>query len=59
MAPVNDQLYFAAMIACWRGHCPEAGVNIPDRVRDWTAKARFEEAEITCLSLLTMQKCLQ
>ena len=27
MAPVLFNLYFAAMVACWRGHCSEAGVT--------------------------------
>jgi len=40
-------LYFAAMVASWRGCCPEAGVTVRYKigrklVGDRTAKAQFE-----------------
>ena len=43
MAPVLFNLYFAVMVACWRGHCPEAGIIVRYRigrrlVEDRTAK---------------------
>ena len=52
MAPVLFNLYFAAMVGCWRAHCPEAGVTVKYRmgrklVGDRTAKARLEEVVIT------------
>ena len=28
IVPVLFNLYFAAMVACWRGQCPEAGVTV-------------------------------
>ena len=52
MAPVLFNLYFAAMVACWRCHCPEAGVTVRYKmgrklVGDRTAKTRLEATVIT------------
>ena len=52
MAPVLFNLYFAAMVACRRGCCPEAGVIVKYKmgrklVGDRTAKARLEETKVT------------
>ena len=52
MAPVLFNLYFAVMVACWRGHCPEAGITVRYRkgrrlVESRTAKARLEGIKIT------------
>ena len=45
-------VYFAAMVACWRCHCPEAGVTVRYKmgrklVGDRTAKTRLEATVIT------------
>ena len=52
IARVLFNLYFAAMIACWRSHCPEAGVTVKYKmgrklVGDGTAKAKLEDTETT------------
>jgi len=52
MAPVLFNLYFAAMVACWRSCCPEAGVTVRYKigrklVGDRTAKTKLEVTEIT------------
>ena len=46
MAPVLFNLYFVVMIACWRNHCPEAGITVRYRIGrrlvwDRTAKVRL------------------
>ena len=51
MAPVLFNLYFAAMVACWRGHCPKTGITVRYRigrrlVEDRTAKVRLEGTRI-------------
>ena len=61
MALVLFNLYFAAMVACWRCHCPEAGVTVRYKmgrklVGDRIAKTRLEA---TVISLLMMQPCMQ
>ena len=52
MAPGLFNLYFAAMVACWRGQCPEAGVIVRYKigrrlVGDRTAKAILESIQVT------------
>jgi len=52
MAPVLFNLYFAAMVASWRGCCPETGITVRSKigrklVGDRTTKAKLEVAEIT------------
>ena len=52
MAPVLFNLYIAAMVVCWRGQCPEAGVTVRYKigrrlVGDRTAKARLESIKVT------------
>ena len=52
MAPVLFNLYFAVMVACWRGHCLKAGITVRYRigrrlVESRTAKARLEGIKIT------------
>ena len=51
MAPVLFNLYFAVIVASWRGCCPEAGVTVRYKigrklVGDRTAKAKLEVTEI-------------
>ena len=48
LAPVLFNLYFSAMVRCWRDRCPQAGVRVRYRagrklVGDRTAKARLQE----------------
>ena len=64
MAPVLFNLYFVVMVACWRGHCPKAGITVRYRIGMrlvWgrTAKVRLEGTKITESSLLMMQHCMQ
>ena len=45
-------LYFSAMVACWRARCPKAGVTVRHRigrklVGDRTAKSRLQEIRMT------------
>lgn len=53
MAPVLFNLYFTAILACWRSQCPEAGVTVRYRIGRGcseiyrTAKARLERRKIT------------
>ena len=32
LTPVLFNLYFAAMVGCWRAHCPEVGVTVKYRM---------------------------
>ena len=52
LAPSLFNLYFNAMVACWRSMCPQAGVNVRYKhgrklVSDRTAKSRLQEVRIT------------
>ena len=52
LAPTLFNLYFSAMVACWRARCPQAGVIVRYRagrklVGDRTAKSRLQEVRLT------------
>ena len=52
LAPSLFNLYFNAMVACWRSKCPQAGVNARYKhgrklVSDCIAKSRLQEVRIT------------
>ena len=52
LAPTLFNLYFSAMVACWRARCPQAGVIVRYRaggklVGDRTAKCRLREVRVT------------
>ena len=52
LAPTLFNLYFSAMVACWRTPCPQAGVSVRYRIGrklvvDRTAKAKLKEVKIT------------
>ena len=44
-------IYFSAMVAHWRGHCPQAGVNVKYKhggklVGDGTTKSRLSKVRV-------------
>ena len=52
LAPSLFNIYFSAMVACWRARCPEAGVTVRYKhgrklVGDRTAKSHLSEVRIT------------
>ena len=52
MAPTLFNLYFSAMVQCWRDRCPQAGVTVRFKmgrklVGDRTAKSRLQEVRVT------------
>ena len=52
MAPTLFNLYFSAMMRCWRDQCPQAGVTVRYRVGrqlvgDRTVKSRLQEVRVT------------
>ena len=52
LAPTLFNLYFSAMMACWRARCPQAGGIVRYRagrklVGDRTAKSRLQELRVT------------
>ena len=52
LAPILFNLYFSAMVRCWRSRCPQAGVTVKFRVGrklvgDRTAKTRLQEVRVT------------
>ena len=52
LAPTLFNLYFSAVVRCWRDRCPQAGVRVKYRagrklVGDRTAKARLQEVQVT------------
>ena len=52
LAPTMFNLYFSAMVRCWRDRCPQAGVTVKYRVGrklvgDRTAKVRLQEVCVT------------
>ena len=52
LAPTLFNLYFSAVMACWRARCPQAGVTVRYRigrklVGDRTAKSRLLEINMT------------
>ena len=52
LAPILCNLYFSAVVACWRARCPQAGVTVRYRigrklVGDRTAKSRLQEIRMT------------
>ena len=52
LAPTLFNLYFSAMVACWRARCPQVGVPVKYRigrklVGDKTTKARLLEVRLT------------
>ena len=52
MAPTLFDLYFSAMMQCWRDQCPQAGVTVRYRVGrqlvgDRTVKCRLQEVRVT------------
>ena len=52
LAPTLFNLYFSAMVACWRHRCPQAGVEVRYKIRgrlvgDRTAKARLQKVWVT------------
>ena len=52
LAPTLFNLYFSAVVACWRARCPQAGVTVRYRIMrklvgDRTAKSRLLEINMT------------
>ena len=52
LAPTLFNLYFSAVVACWRARCPQAGVTVRYRigrklVGDRTAKSKLQEVRVT------------
>ena len=52
LAPSLFNIYFSAMVACWRARCPEAGVTVRYKhgrklVGDRTAKSHLSKVRIT------------
>ena len=52
LAPTLFNLYFSAVMACWRARCPQAGVTVRYRIMrklvgDRTAKSRLLEINMT------------
>ena len=52
LAPTLFNLYFSAVVGCWRARCPQAGVTVRYRigkkiVGDRTAKSRLQEIRMT------------